>query len=87
MSGEKKQHEAREKLRKTHISEIERPLGDLVHLPSHGNGLHFKRQHNEEAGYCIKHKIRMRERHPARSTRVLGRKHESLLCHRSPDCG
>src|ERR1700694_1307295 len=48
VSGEEKQREAGQKLGQANVSEIERALRDLVHLPSHGDGLHLERDNDEE---------------------------------------
>src|ERR1700693_855485 len=47
VSGEKEQHEAGQKLGQADVSEIEWTLRDLVHLPSHGDGLHLERDDDE----------------------------------------
>src|SRR6267378_8391263 len=48
VSGEEKQRESGQKLGQANVSEIERALGDLVHLPSDGDRLHLKRHDDEE---------------------------------------
>src|SRR5258707_9628729 len=49
VSGEKKKHDAGQKLCQADVSQIDRAFGDLVDLPSHGDGLHFERHDDEEA--------------------------------------
>src|SRR6202140_2332814 len=54
VSGEKKLCEA-------NVSEIERALRDLVHLPSHGDGLHLERDDDEEPRERVRDEVGMGE--------------------------
>src|SRR6202521_5310206 len=82
--GGKEQHEAGQKLGETNVSEIERALRDLVHLPSHSDGLHLERHDDEEARERIGDEVGIGESYSPGKARVFGtgREHSLLLCHR-----
>src|ERR1700716_117543 len=61
VSGEEKQREAGQKLREADVSEIERTLRDLVHLPSHGDRLHLERDDDEETRERVGDEVGMGE--------------------------
>src|ERR1700681_2060840 len=84
VSGEKKQCKAGQKLRQANVSEIERALGDLVHLPSYGDGLHLERHNDEEARERVGDEVGMGEGYSPGKARVFGTgtEHSLLLCHR-----
>src|ERR1700687_2615828 len=84
VSGEKKQDEARQKLGEANVSEIERALRDLVHLPSHGDGLHLERDDDEEPRERVRDEVGMGEGYSPGKARVFGTgtEHSLLLCHR-----
>src|ERR1700676_357151 len=84
VSGEEKQREAGQKLGQANVSEIERALGDLVHLPSHSDGLHLERYDDEEPRERIGDEVGIGEGYSPGKARVFGtgREHSLLLCHR-----
>ena len=49
MSGDQKQQHAGKKLGQADQPEIQRPPGDLVDLPSHGDRLHLQRGHDKKS--------------------------------------
>jgi len=65
MSRNQKQEHAGEKLGQADQSEIERPPGDLVHLPSHRHRLHFQGGHDKEARSLVNGEVRIDERDAA----------------------
>src|SRR6266849_4545582 len=79
VAGEEKQHEAGQKLGQANVSEIERALGDLVDLPSHGNGLHLERYDDEEARERIRDEVGMSEGYSPGKARVFGTGREHSL--------
>ena len=83
VSGEEKQDEARQKLGQPNVSEIDRALGDLVDLPSHGNRLHLQRDDDEEARERVGDEIGIGEGDAPGKPGVSGGQHSLLLCHRS----
>src|ERR1700681_3905184 len=82
VSGEEKQREAGQKLGEANVSEIERALGDLVHLPSHGDRLHLERHDDEESRERIGDEVGIGESYSPGKARVFGtgREHSLLLC-------
>src|SRR5216683_2169942 len=84
VSGEEKQREAGQKLGEANVSEIERALRDLVHLPSHGDRLHLERYDDEEARQRVRDEVGMSEGYSPGKARVFGtgREHSLLLCYR-----
>src|SRR5689334_3739738 len=78
MAAEEKQHEPRQELRETYIAEIEWPLRDVIHLPSHSYRLHLECEHDKEPRRLIQHKIWIGESNATGKTRVLIRKHAPL---------
>src|SRR6266446_6742797 len=84
VSGEEKQHEAGQKLGEADVSEIDRAFGDLVDLPSHGDGLHLERHDNEESRERVGDEVGMGEGYSPGKARVFGggTEHCLLLCHR-----
>src|SRR4029077_8462830 len=80
VSGEKEQREAGQKLGKADGSEIERALGDLVHLPSHGDRLHLERYDDEEARERVGDEVGMSEGYSPGKARVfgIGREHSLI---------
>ena len=61
MSRDKKQQDARKKLRQTDQTQVECALGDVVHLPSHRDRLHLDSSHNEKARNLKEHEAGMGE--------------------------
>ena len=61
MAGNQKQKNTGKKLRQPHEPQVEGAFRDVIHLPSHGNRLHFDGSHNEEARNLKQHKVGMRE--------------------------
>jgi hypothetical protein len=53
VSSHKEQTNARKKLRETHQAEVQRPVRDLVYLPSDRDRLHFGRGGAEQASAQI----------------------------------
>src|SRR5712691_8234124 len=84
VSGEEKQRETWQKLGQANVSEIERTLRDLVHLPSHGDRLHLERNDDEEARERVRDEVGIGEGYSPGKARVFGtgREHSLLLCHR-----
>src|ERR1700674_2946199 len=84
VSSEKKKCESGQKLGQANVSEIERTLRDLVHLPSHGDGLHLERDDDEEPRERVRDEVGMGEGYSPGKARVFGTgtEHSLLLCHR-----
>jgi hypothetical protein len=82
VTGEEKEDEAREKLGEADVSEIEGTFGDLIDLPSDGDGLHFERDHDEEAGEGKGDEVGVGEGNSPGEARVCGGEHWILLCHK-----
>ena len=59
--GNRKQQNCRQKLRQPNIAKLTRPLGDLVHLPYHGHGLHLDRRNNQKSRDLKQHEPGMRK--------------------------
>src|SRR6267143_6921159 len=79
VSGEEKQREAGQKLGQANVSEIERALRDLVHLPSHGDRLHLERYDDEEPRERIGDEVGMSEGYSPGKARVFGAGTEHCL--------
>ena len=74
MSRDQKQEHAGQKLGEADQAEIERPPGDLVHLPSHRDRLHLQRGHDEESSGLVNGEVGIGEGDAAggdRETRSL----------------
>jgi hypothetical protein len=82
VARDRKQQNSREKLGEADVAEIERALGDLIHLPSHGHGLHFDGDHDEKTRGLEQDKRGMGEG-GASGSGVGECGHELLMCHRT----
>ena len=83
MSRNQKQEHAGQKLGQADQSEIERPPGDLVHLPSHCHRLHFQGGHDKESRGLVDGEVGVGERDAAgRKSGLEGFCHP-LLCHKT----
>src|SRR2546423_7931007 len=61
MAGKWKEKNCRKKLGEADEAEIERPVGDLIDLPTDGHGLHLDGGHDQKACDLEQHKRRMRK--------------------------
>src|ERR1700688_1639122 len=90
VSGEEEQREAGQKLGEANVSEIERTLSDLVHLPSHGDRLHLERDDDEESRECVRDEVGMSESYSPGKTRVFstgtGREHSLITLPQNHSC-
>ena len=63
VTRDQKQQNARQELRQTHQSQVERPLRDFVDLPADRNRLHLQARNNAKARQLVGRKVRKSEGH------------------------
>ena len=84
MPGYQEQQKPRQKLRKTHQTQVQRPLGDLVDLPPHRNRLHLQGDFDQESSQLVNGEVRISERDITGESGISV-SHLSLLCHKSSE--
>ena len=62
LSGRQHQHDERQELREPDQAEIERILGDRIHLPAHRDALHLYRERGDEPRDEIQREVAMLQR-------------------------